>query len=72
MATDALLPRRTFLAAAGAAALAVHARGAAIHRLHVASGAYRKWQFDEHVTAMARRGDGTITCSQTSTSYGDQ
>ena len=32
----------------------------AIHRLHVASGAYRKWQFNEHVTAMAKRRDGTI------------
>ena len=32
----------------------------AIHRLHVASGAYRKWQFSEHVTAMAKRADGTI------------
>ncbi len=32
----------------------------AIHRLHVASGAHRKWQFTEMVTAMARRRDGTI------------
>lgn len=32
----------------------------AIHRLHVASGAYRKWQFDEMVTAMAKRRDGTL------------
>ena len=32
----------------------------AIHRLHVASGAYRKWQFTEKVTAMARRNDGTV------------
>ncbi len=32
----------------------------AIHRLHPASGAYRKWQFDEHVTAMAKRRDGTV------------
>ncbi len=32
----------------------------AIHRLHPASGAHRKWQFDEHVTAMAKRRDGTV------------
>jgi sugar lactone lactonase YvrE len=32
----------------------------AIHRLHVASGAYRRWQFDEMVTAMAKRRDGTL------------
>jgi sugar lactone lactonase YvrE len=32
----------------------------AIHRLHVASGAYRRWQFDEMVTAMAKRKDGTL------------
>ncbi|WP_421694626.1 SMP-30/gluconolactonase/LRE family protein [Aestuariivirga sp.] len=32
----------------------------AIHRLHVASGAWRKWQFTEKVTAMASRRDGTI------------
>ncbi len=32
----------------------------AIHRLHVASGAHRSWQFSEMVTAMARRRDGTI------------
>ena len=32
----------------------------AIHRLHVASGAYRKWQFNEMVTAMAIRKDGTL------------
>ena len=32
----------------------------AIHRLHVASGAHRCWQFSEMVTAMARRRDGTI------------
>ena len=32
----------------------------AIHRLHVASGAYRKWQFDEMVTSMAKRRDGTL------------
>lgn len=32
----------------------------AIHRLHVASGAHRKWQFSEMVTAMAKRSDGTI------------
>jgi sugar lactone lactonase YvrE len=32
----------------------------AIHRLHVASGAYRKWQFDEMVTTMAKRRDGTL------------
>ncbi|MFO1120869.1 MAG: SMP-30/gluconolactonase/LRE family protein [Hyphomicrobiales bacterium] len=32
----------------------------AIHRLHVASGAHRRWQFSEMVTAMARRRDGTI------------
>ncbi|MGL4590535.1 MAG: SMP-30/gluconolactonase/LRE family protein, partial [Aestuariivirga sp.] len=31
-----------------------------IHRLHVASGAHRSWQFSEMVTAMARRRDGTI------------
>jgi sugar lactone lactonase YvrE len=32
----------------------------AIHRLHVASGTHRSWQFSEMVTAMARRKDGTI------------
>ena len=32
----------------------------AIHRLHVASGAHRKWQFTEKVTAMAKRNDGTV------------
>ena len=32
----------------------------AIHRLHVVSGAYRKWQFNEMVTAMAMRKDGTL------------
>ena len=32
----------------------------AIHRLHLASGAHRRWQFSEMVTAMARRRDGTI------------
>jgi L-arabinonolactonase len=32
----------------------------AIHRLHVASGAYRKWQFSDFVTAMAKRTDGTL------------
>jgi sugar lactone lactonase YvrE len=32
----------------------------AIHRLHVASGAHRKWQFSEMVTAMAKRKDGTL------------
>jgi len=32
----------------------------AIHCLHVASGAYRKWQFSEMVTAMAKRRDGTV------------
>ena len=32
----------------------------AIHRLHVASGAYRKWQFNEMVTSMAMRKDGTL------------
>jgi L-arabinonolactonase len=32
----------------------------AIHRLHVASGAHRTWQFTEKVTAMARRNDGTL------------
>ena len=32
----------------------------AIHRLHVASGVHRRWQFTEMVTAMARRKDGTI------------
>jgi sugar lactone lactonase YvrE len=32
----------------------------AIHRLHVASGAHRKWQFDVKVTAMAKRKGGTI------------
>jgi L-arabinonolactonase len=32
----------------------------AIHRLHVATGAYRRWQFDEMVTAMAKRKDGTL------------
>jgi L-arabinonolactonase len=32
----------------------------AIHRLHVASGAHRRWQFTEKVTAMARRNDGTV------------
>lgn len=32
----------------------------AIHRLHVASGAYRKWTFSEMVTAMAKRRDGTL------------
>jgi sugar lactone lactonase YvrE len=32
----------------------------AIHRLHVASGQYRKWQFSEMVTTMARRRDGTL------------
>jgi L-arabinonolactonase len=32
----------------------------AIHRLHVASGQYRKWQFDEMVLAMAKRNDGTL------------
>jgi sugar lactone lactonase YvrE len=32
----------------------------AIHCLHVASGAYRRWQFTEMVTAMARRRDGSI------------
>lgn len=32
----------------------------AIHRLHVASGAYRKWQFNDFVTAMAKRKDGTL------------
>ena len=32
----------------------------AIHRLHVASGAHRKWQFTEKVTAMAKRNDGTL------------
>ena len=31
-----------------------------IHRLHVASGQYRKWQFNEMVTAMAMRKDGTL------------
>lgn len=31
-----------------------------IHRLHVATGAYRRWQFSEMVTAMARRRDGTL------------
>lgn len=31
-----------------------------IHRLHVASGAYRKWQFSEMVTSMAKRQDGTL------------
>ena len=31
-----------------------------IHRLHVASGAHRSWQFSEMVTAMAMRKDGTI------------
>jgi sugar lactone lactonase YvrE len=31
-----------------------------IHRLHVASGQYRKWQFDEMVTTMAKRRDGTL------------
>ena len=32
----------------------------AIHRLHVASGAHRTWQFSEMVGAMAMRGDGTV------------
>lgn len=32
----------------------------AIHRLHVTSGAHRRWQFSEMVTAMAKRRDGTI------------
>jgi sugar lactone lactonase YvrE len=32
----------------------------AIHRLHVASGAHRRWQLSEMVTAMAKRRDGTI------------
>ena len=32
----------------------------AIHRLHVASGDYRRWQFSEMVTAMAKRRDGTL------------
>ena len=32
----------------------------AIHRLHVAGGGYRRWQFSEMVTAMARRADGTL------------
>ncbi len=32
----------------------------AIHRLHVASGVQRSWQFAEMVTAMAKRKDGTI------------
>ncbi len=32
----------------------------AIRRLHVASGAYRTWQFDEMVAAMAMRKDGTL------------
>ena len=32
----------------------------AIHRLHVASGAHRKWQFTEKVTAMAKRNDSTL------------
>ena len=32
----------------------------AIHRLYLASGAHRRWQFSEMVTAMARRRDGTI------------
>jgi sugar lactone lactonase YvrE len=32
----------------------------AIHRLHVASGQYRRWQFDEMVTSMAMRKDGTL------------
>ena len=33
---------------------------ARIHRLHVASGAYRCWYFSEMVTAMAKRRDGTL------------
>jgi sugar lactone lactonase YvrE len=32
----------------------------AIHRLHVASGRHRKWQFTEMVTAMAKRRDGSL------------
>lgn len=32
----------------------------AIHRLHVSSGQYRKWQFSEMVTSMAKRRDGTL------------
>jgi sugar lactone lactonase YvrE len=32
----------------------------AIHRLHVASGNYRKWQFNEMVTSMAMRKDGSL------------
>ncbi len=32
----------------------------AIHRLHVASGVQRSWQFSEMVTTMAKRKDGTI------------
>jgi L-arabinonolactonase len=32
----------------------------AIHLLHVESGAHRTWQFDEMVTALARRGDGSL------------
>ena len=31
-----------------------------IHRLHVASGAHRRWQFSEMVGAMAMRADGTV------------
>lgn len=31
-----------------------------IHRLQVASGAYRRWWFSEMVTSMARRRDGTL------------
>lgn len=33
---------------------------AAIHRLHVASGTHRSWQFSDFVTAMARRRNGTL------------
>ena len=32
----------------------------AIHRLHVASGAHRTWQFSEMVSTMAMRRDGTV------------
>jgi sugar lactone lactonase YvrE len=33
---------------------------AAIHRLDVAHGVHRTWQFDDFVTAMAKRHDGTL------------
>lgn len=33
---------------------------ATIHRLHVATGAYRKWRFSVMVTAMAKRRNGTL------------